>query len=107
MAAQRDGVMTGPMAETRAVTTRRVGRPPLERRLDDGPPFVDLGSLERAQSFRRLLLRWKDLLADLRETLTHARVPKSIYDCRIKSRDEPLGGDLAKAHSGARVASTI
>jgi hypothetical protein len=31
------------------------------RSLDDGPPFLDFGLLERAECFRRLLLAWWNL----------------------------------------------
>ena len=50
------------------------------RRLDDGPPLLDLGLLVSGKRLRRLLLpRWK-LKAHLHQSLFHLRITQGIPD---------------------------
>ena len=50
------------------------------RRLDDGPPLVDLCLLQGAERLRRLILRRRDLQADLGQSLAQRRVGQSLPD---------------------------
>src|SRR5262249_46692428 len=82
------------------------------RGLNDWPPFVDLGPLQRAERVRRLLLAGRNLLDDFGEPLTDLRTgqssnnggiefghnflrrsfgyPKPLPDRNIKSRESRL-----------------
>src|SRR5712691_9769105 len=40
-------------------------------RLDDRPPFLDLGFVEDGERFRRLLLTGRDFLTEISEPLAH------------------------------------
>src|SRR5262245_5068478 len=49
-------------------------------RLDDRPPFLDLGLLIRGQRRGRLLVGRRDLLAEIGEFLAHLRVGQRVHD---------------------------
>src|SRR5262249_40261586 len=52
--------------------------------LNDWPPFVDLGPLQRAERLRRLLLAGRNLLDDFDEPLTDPRTGQSSNNGGIK-----------------------
>ena len=56
--------------------------------LDDRPPFLDLGPLNRAEGFRRLLVAWENLLPKVGKTGTHAWIGERIYYSGIELRND-------------------
>src|SRR4051794_25059375 len=44
------------------------------RRLDDRPPFLDFGLLERRERFRCLLVAWENLLTQIRKLLANTLI---------------------------------
>ena len=62
-------------------TTGRRGSLGLDpSRLNDRPPFLDLGLLERAERLGRLLVTGEDFFAQVSEPCTHARVGERVHD---------------------------
>src|SRR5258708_5127539 len=49
-------------------------------RLDDRPPFLDLGLLVGAERFGGLLVAWRNLLAQIGELLPHFRIRQRLHD---------------------------
>src|SRR5215510_2145243 len=64
------------------------------RGLDDGPPFVGLGLLQRAQPLWRLLRRVCDLHAQLLAALPHGAVGKCLEDGGSEVGDDLGAGAL-------------
>src|ERR1700730_1271262 len=60
------------------------------RRLDNGPPFLDLGLLKRAERLRRLLVARNDLLTEAGELLARCRIRQNIGDRRVELGDDRL-----------------
>ena len=52
-------------------------------RFDDGPPFLDLGLLQRPESLGRLLVARGDFLHNIGVTLMQSCAPERIHHCRI------------------------
>jgi len=63
-------------------------------RLDDRPPFLDLGLLQRGERFRRLLLVREYLLREIGEPRTHSRIGERIDDSNVELGDYVLRGPL-------------
>jgi hypothetical protein len=61
------------------------------RRLDDRPPFFDLGLVVRGERLRRLLLARKNLLAQTGEPRTHVRIGERLHDRGVELADDGLG----------------
>src|SRR5258706_589906 len=59
-------------------------------RLDDGPPLLDLGLVQRAQRLRRLLRAREDVLAEAGEARAHLRIGQRGDDRRIELRGHVL-----------------
>src|SRR5688572_27182485 len=60
------------------------------RGLDDRPPLVDLGPMERSQPLRRLLLARRDVEAEVEEALLRRGIGERGYDRRVDLRDRVL-----------------
>jgi hypothetical protein len=54
------------------------------RRLDDGPPLLDVGLLQCAEHSRRLLVARGHLISQVGELLNDARVGQRAHHCSIK-----------------------
>src|SRR5262249_44140172 len=67
-------------------------------RLDDRPPFLDLGLVELAEILRRLLLAYPDLVALLGELLADGRVVQRTDNCAVEFRDDVLRRALRRPH---------
>jgi hypothetical protein len=63
-------------------------------RLDDRPPFLDLGLVTGAKRFRRLLFARRDFLAHVGESLANGGIGKGIDDGGIELGDNVLGRPL-------------
>src|SRR6266478_1201802 len=59
-------------------------------RLDDRPPFLDLGQLQPAERLRRLLLARVDVLSKIGKPATHCRIGQGFHDCGIELGDDVL-----------------
>ena len=57
-------------------------------RLDDRPPFVDLGLLQRAKRLGRLLVARRQLLTELGQPALHHPIGKSLADRAIEHGDD-------------------
>src|SRR5215471_4661585 len=71
-------------------------------RLDDRPPFLDLGPLVGAECFRRELLRWRDHLAQTDETLAHGRVVQRLDNGGVQLCDDVLWRSLGRPNAVPR-----
>src|SRR6266849_1769261 len=60
------------------------------RRLDDRPPLLDVGFLQRTEGFGCLLLARRNLILYIGEPLTHRRVCEGIHDGSIELGDDVL-----------------
>src|SRR5262245_49459189 len=60
------------------------------RRLDDRPPFLDLGLVEGSQPLRRLLVAWHNLITQVYKPLAGRRIGQSLHDRRVELADDPV-----------------
>src|SRR5262245_35075307 len=60
-------------------------------RLDDWPPFLDLGPVEGSKRLRRLLLARKDPLTEAREPRPHRWIAQRFDDSAVELGDRLLG----------------
>src|SRR5262249_18521523 len=58
------------------------------RRLDDRPPFLDLGLVEGSQPLRRLLVAWHNLITQVYKPLAGRRIGQSLHDRRVELADD-------------------
>jgi hypothetical protein len=56
--------------------------------LDERPPFVDSSLLQRAQSFRALLVDWNNLLPEIDQSRSRRGIRQSIYNRSVKLVDD-------------------
>src|SRR5262245_60628200 len=66
------------------------------RRLDDRPPFLNFGFLERGQKIRRHLVRWGNGEALLGKLLLQGSLAERLHDCSIQPGDDVLGRALRR-----------
>src|SRR2546428_2939433 len=87
-------------AETRRSAKRPLGRIARSesvsfrlnvRRLDDRPPLLDLGLVEGAERFRRLLLGRENLLTKLGEPRPYRRIGQGLHHRGIELGDDVPG----------------
>src|SRR5262249_10572744 len=71
------------------------------RRLDDRPPFLDLGLLVCVQRLRRLLLAREYPLTEVGEPRTHYRIRQRTHDRGIQSLDHIPRRALGRAAAPA------
>src|SRR5262245_58253020 len=60
------------------------------RRLDDRPPFLDLGLVEGSQPLRHLLVAWHNLITQVYKPLAGRRIGQSLHDRRVELADDPV-----------------
>src|SRR5262245_21806144 len=58
------------------------------RRLDDRPPLINVGSLQRSKHLRRLFLARRNFVLSIGETLAHLRDCQGMYDGGIEPGDD-------------------
>src|SRR5437764_8655713 len=63
---------------------------PDPRRLDDRPPFLDLGLVEGAEGLGPLLIARENILAEIVQARAHGRVRKRIHDRSVEFDDDLL-----------------
>src|SRR5262249_56050913 len=60
------------------------------RRLDDRPPFLDLGLVEGSQPLRHLLVAWHNLITQVYKPLAGRGIGQSLHHRRVELADDPL-----------------
>src|SRR5712692_4652581 len=68
------------------------------RRLDDRPPLLDLGFLQRAEAFRRLLLASRNLLPEVGELPADRRIGQRAHGGGSELGDHVPGRPLGHEH---------
>src|SRR4051794_9110543 len=66
------------------------------RRLDDRPPFLNLGPVQRAKILRRLLLAGRNFLPKLAQPRLRGRVGERLDDGGVELGDDVLGRALRR-----------
>src|ERR1700676_4433139 len=61
------------------------------RRLDDRPPFLNLGPLQAAERFRGLLVAWRNFEGGRRHGAAEGRIRHGVDRCGVE-----LGDDVAR-----------
>ena len=94
-AACNKGGVDAPLLLTQSRSRDLAGSLALDvRRLDDRPPFFDLGFVKGGKRLRRLVFSRRNFLAEIKELGTHHRIVESLNDCSIELGDNFLRGTM-------------